>query len=255
MKNFLVILSLLTVFHLSMDGQLHYTQKDLPCFQKKFNVHVHLVLDSLQNGGVTIEQINDVFKESSEKFMPICLSFEVCKIDTITNYNFDSIPTNEEYTELATIFASTNRMNVFILSETFVPHRGGIAKICGLAGTSIFLNKSCMNALTHELGHFFGLAHTFEGEGEELVDGSNCLTAGDRICDTPADPYVQFDEISRWISPKCVFTRDIKDQNGDYFQPQVGNVMSYYNCPCEGFTRGQFLKMGENYLNFHKKLW
>jgi hypothetical protein len=34
--------------------------------------------------------------------------------------------------------------------------------------------------LTHELGHYFNLDHTFAG-----CDGSNCATSGDRVCDTP----------------------------------------------------------------------
>lgn len=35
--------------------------------------------------------------------------------------------------------------------------------------------------LTHELGHFFNLNHTFQA-----CDGANCATSGDRVCDTPA---------------------------------------------------------------------
>lgn len=34
--------------------------------------------------------------------------------------------------------------------------------------------------LTHELGHYFNLDHTFAG------CGTNCATSGDRVCDTPA---------------------------------------------------------------------
>lgn len=34
--------------------------------------------------------------------------------------------------------------------------------------------------LTHELGHFFNLDHTFDA-----CDGSNCATSGDLVCDTP----------------------------------------------------------------------
>ncbi|WP_264520207.1 zinc-dependent metalloprotease [Flavobacterium sp. N1994] len=34
--------------------------------------------------------------------------------------------------------------------------------------------------LTHELGHFFNLDHTFTA-----CDGANCATSGDRVCDTP----------------------------------------------------------------------
>lgn len=39
----------------------------------------------------------------------------------------------------------------------------------------------------HEVGHVFSLLHPFEtGLGVECTNGSNCVTAGDRICDTPA---------------------------------------------------------------------
>ena len=36
--------------------------------------------------------------------------------------------------------------------------------------------------LTHELGHFFNLDHTFNG----CTTASNCATSGDKVCDTPA---------------------------------------------------------------------
>lgn len=43
----------------------------------------------------------------------------------------------------------------------------------------------------HEVGHVLGLYHPFETQfGNECTDGSNCATAGDRICDTPASPVV-----------------------------------------------------------------
>ena len=35
--------------------------------------------------------------------------------------------------------------------------------------------------LTHELGHFFNLRHTFQS-----CDGANCATSGDLVCDTPS---------------------------------------------------------------------
>lgn len=35
--------------------------------------------------------------------------------------------------------------------------------------------------LTHELGHFFNLNHTFNA-----CDGANCATSGDKVCDTPS---------------------------------------------------------------------
>lgn len=42
--------------------------------------------------------------------------------------------------------------------------------------------------LTHELGHFFKLSHTFDG-----CDGSNCATSGDFVCDTPSTDQARYD--------------------------------------------------------------
>jgi len=108
--------------------------------------------------------------------------------------------------------------------------------------------------LTHEMGHMFGLLHTFEGNGIELVNGSNCETEGDLICDTPADPFVEGDDMSLYIGEDCEFISIKLDSNFQYYQPDVGNIMSYYPCSC-GFTRGQYLKMAETFLNSDPKMW
>jgi predicted Zn-dependent protease len=42
--------------------------------------------------------------------------------------------------------------------------------------------------LTHELGHFFNLSHTFQG-----CDGSNCASSGDKVCDTPPTDQPRYD--------------------------------------------------------------
>ena len=53
------------------------------------------------------------------------------------------------------------------------------------------MNPNCGgNVLAHELGHNIGLFHTHESP-KEFVDGSNCIQAGDRVCDTNADPNIQ----------------------------------------------------------------
>lgn len=234
-----------------VSGQLHYRFKDLPCLNKTFNIDVHIVMDSLRSKTFTRQDIVNGFSDANEKFSEICVNFVPCKIDTIYDYAFDSIWTSQEYGLLSTLYSSPNKLNLFIITDIAINFMNRPQPICGLAGNSIFIGNGCFGALAHEFGHVFGLAHTFEGAGLELVDGSNCETAGDGICDTPADPYEIFAPLKDYID-KCEFISEKKDANGRFYTPHVANVMSYYNCPCNHFSRGQFLKMANVILSTYK---
>lgn len=101
--------------------------------------------------------------------------------------------------------------------------------------------------VAHEVGHYFYLFHTFGGSlfgqlTEELVDGSNCSTTGDLVCDTPADPYPKVA-----VDPAdCQYNSTFADANGDAYLPLTDNIMSYYPIPCwESFTNGQVTRMQE----------
>lgn len=77
--------------------------------------------------------------------------------------------------------------------------------------------------LAHELGHFFGLWHTHTlFNGLELVNGSNCATAGDLLCDTPADPNLGLTGTNG-----CSYEGNFTDPNGDIYNPDPTNIMSY----------------------------
>ena len=131
--------------------------------------------------------------------------------------------------------------------------------------------------LSHEIGHFFSLMHTFFGwETEpwqedlhgnpvtqvfspypwaqirvELADGSNCEISADRICDTPPD--YGFGSFWGGCSP---FTLEVYDRNNDLVEPMQNNYMSYFfNCPEYEFTpmqeaamRADFSSPARNYL-------
>ncbi len=122
----------------------------------------------------------------------------------------------------------------------------------------VFVTYSCVTGgttLEHELGHYFTLFHTHgttnTGTTDELVNGSNCSNAGDRLCDTPADP-----NLSGKVS-NCVYVGNDTDANGDIYNPQVENIMSYAPDQCQDlFTPGQYEKirtgfeLGRLYLNW-----
>lgn len=132
--------------------------------------------------------------------------------------------------------------------------------------------------LEHEIGHFFSLPHTHVGwEGDisqgstnggyqpdihgdtvriqiitgstqsgpvevELVNGSNCNVAGDRICDTPPD--YGFGQSCGC----CTMVYDVWDRNGDKIEPMIDNVMSYSNgCDPFLFSQEQIITMQSDF--------
>jgi hypothetical protein len=234
------------------------TMDRLPCVDKKFSVVAHIFLDSLGNAGVTETQITEAFEGANSDFADICISFEVCEFVYHPNFEYDRHDREQEWEELQVLYHQENRINVFYVNKIEVPE-----KVCGYAGlgqiantvfSGIVIQKTggCCGQQTHshELGHYFGLEHTFEGGGIELADGSNCETAGDGICDTPADPYVHPSPVEDYVDDNCRFIFMGQDANGDYYDPITGNIMSYYPgaCTC-GFTHGQLKKMALHYLN------
>ncbi len=243
---------------LSEAQQYHHNYEPLPCLNKKFSIVAHIIRDSFYVEGITENAINSAVAGTSAKFDPICVDFEVCEFLTIDDFHFDTIFGPGEWEELNLRWHETGRINVYfssIVGDPADPICGFAAgSVAGLYSGGIMLSKTCTGGLTHEMGHFFGLAHPFDGGGE-LVDGSNCATAGDGICDTPADPFDPNDTETVWTNQCQYFIATMQDANGDYYRPDIGNVMSYYGCGCGGFTYQQYLRMANSYLNAPEKMW
>lgn len=109
---------------------------------------------------------------------------------------------------------------------------------------TIYIHESAWlkkGTILHELGHFFGLQHTFgkdpkENATKEKTDQSNCNTAGDFICDTRADP-------NGIIDSNCEFVGLSDGKKHDY-NPPIANYMSYYKNHCRSnFTKLQLQRM------------
>ncbi len=110
-------------------------------------------------------------------------------------------------------------------------HLGGI-------GTSSAANAG--RTLTHEIGHWLGLYHPFQGSG----GSSGCFGRGDRVDDTPpvAEP-----------SYGCTGSQNPNTCSGD-FPDEVDNIenfMDYANGNCMNmFTNGQKTRMNSYLASF-----
>ena len=254
-----------------VNGQnLDTRQAPLPCVDKTFSVIAHIVLDSLGEPNITEEAIQESIDSANSAFSPICIGFEICEFRIIPNFQFDTLNFgNTEFDELQVQHHVANRINMFFITdfETQMPpyvcgstNLGGITEL--EEGGLVIRKGDCMESgsktVPHELGHFFGLLHTFEGNREEFVNGSNCATTADMICDTPSDPFLIGDPISIYIdeAEECRFILPEMDANGEWYAPDVGNYMNYYpsECAC-GFTHEQYLRMAETFLSSSPKAW
>jgi hypothetical protein len=112
----------------------------------------------------------------------------------------------------------------------------------------IFIAKKHLTdpAFIHEMGHFFGLLHTFEKQitQQSNIDNKKCTKNGDKICDTPPDPFG-----ASFIESDCKLFGDYKDGNGKNFRPDMNNFMSYY-----GSCRTQFSPQQQHLMYFIAKM-
>jgi hypothetical protein len=211
-------------------------------------VQVHIVRESNGSGGIKKQDAMQRICELNQRFDPTNFYFYLKNdIRVINNSTF-----------YAHTFQQGNIMmfqnNVAgALNMYFVQDAAGNCGYFSPSGGAVAITNSCAGAnettITHEVGHFFSLPHTFFGwEGgttppsaeQERVNGSNCSTAADNFCDTPPD-Y----EWDRW---NCSSPPTFTDLNGASFTPDGTLYMSYSDDACTNrFSTEQNTAM-TNYL-------
>lgn len=206
------------------------------------------------SGKVTYKNILDQMCSTNEHFADMGIVFYIKDINEINN--------TQVYNEHRTTINGTmraefddNAINVYVPNNANTSS-DGLGTTLGYydpARDLLVMRRSEVSnrnsTFTHEVGHFLGLPHPHLGwdaepyEGSEnaptfspggirteLVDGSNCEVAGDRICDTPPDYNLGFG----W--PDCNYTGGAKDPNGVPLDPQEINFMAYFlNCQLDEY--------------------
>jgi hypothetical protein len=243
------------------------TLKHDTCLNKKFSVVFYIVQDSNYTWGgnppLTAANLTTCINNLNTAYKPICVSFERCSTVVIPNFPFNGWRRDITEPIVTANWYTDKTINIYLVDTIKLPAgASGYAYMPGGKDVIVLL-KNAVTGTTpiHEMGHFFGLIHTFNditnlaplptptavasptnapALTSELVtrDASirNCYTNGDGFCDTDADCFPQGFNV---VWP-CTMQHGPVDASQDYFIPPVDNYMTYFrNCRCK-FTQEQY---------------
>lgn len=210
-----------------------------------------------------LEQLNEAFANMgayySEKGVNTNIQFCLAQRDEDGNifngikrhqsiYTDMSIPGSYGYIMDNAIIDYKQYINIQIVKNACVGGNCNVAGFAGLHRIVVEADNFLSTTLMHEVGHFFGLNHTFSGG----CKNDDCLRDGDRVCDTPPDQKTLEGCSNEYNS--C--TTDIDDHSpNNPFRPihsgglgdqpdDHNNYMDYNWSSCRvHFTRGQADRM------------
>ncbi|MFD0835545.1 T9SS type A sorting domain-containing protein [Mariniflexile aquimaris] len=218
-------------------------------FINSIPVKAHVIRSSDGTGGICESDLYNAFSNLNTVYADAFMSFFLCEgINYINEDELCHLNKGDE-TNLIERYNVPGLINIYFTDDILGESDD---TLCGYTDNSgrndvIVLKNSCVtnsSSLAHEMGHFFSLIHTHGPDNTKLttefVDGSNCDTDGDGICDTPADPKLT----SKNVNNFCEYTGTEKDAHGDLFAPDAQNIMSYSLKGCRShFSNQQLARM------------
>ena len=217
---------------------LRQANRNQDVFTKFLPIALHNI-----NGAVSAEDVDAIWNQIVEGFngtdiVPCKHSeffYQEWMIDPDTlSYEY-WFGTNEEYDYGS--YASQNTLgdacNIFILPSIAGPTAGfswiNNNALTPYDGVYIEGMHAASKMMTHELGHYCGLYHTFEGGG---CSEDDCATDGDLVCDTPPT----------YTNESCTALPFCEDAD-------VTNYMDYTGQCRDHFTQGQIERMHAALVN------
>jgi hypothetical protein len=173
---------------------------------KIINAFFHILRRNDGTGGLSQAQVDNWISVFCQDYLEHQIVIRVTGQSNLNNTTFYNGMIDANYSSLVNTDTHSDAIDIYLLSPNDTYSRAvnipGIALAVGGShqGTSV---------LSHEFGHCLGLFHTHSGRGcndyincEEDIDGSNCSTCGDLVCDTPADPC-----LSGNVNINCDYSR------------------------------------------------
>jgi len=219
---------------------------------------IHVVRRSDGSGGLPEDRVQAAIEDANRHFagagIAFCRSGPTNFIDD--DFFYEDIETIADIDLLRQTDVVEGTINCYFTEV--LPGLCGISSFTTSPVQGIVMLNDCTATATdsstfsHEIGHYFDLYHTHEPAfGLECVDGSNCTSAGDLLCDTPADPLLGFSNVSG-----CEYIGSARDScNNEPYAPDPANIMSYSPQSCTDiFTPDQYARARATLENFRPEL-
>lgn len=208
---------------------------------------IHIIRQTDGTGGLTLANLQVAMDDLNRLWLPAGFQFyQHGNVDYINDDYFYTIPDNQtRRDQLRQTNPFPNTINVYFVNE--------LVNLCGQSSFSndpiqgVLMDNDCVGAgnspstLAHEIGHYFDLYHTHETVfGAECPNGDDCPETGDLLCDTPADPTLNYETN---VTEACVWTGTANAPDGcdtTPYNPSTRNIMSYSRRTCRNiFTPNQ----------------
>jgi len=210
---------------------------------------VHVVRDANGNGGQSESQVQEALSYLDQDFNPHNIFFVPdCEIDYIDDSQYYVINGTHD---IFTVNNNPNGIDIYLFPDFPFPVNSGGGMASDFCSKEFYVSGNFWlppytsivrsHVISHEMGHCLGLYHPFD-HPPQLVNDPSCnggvsfTPLGDFICDTPADPNMDFD-----VNPAtCQWGGSGNDQNGVPFNPDETNIMAYSHVDCQNhFSAGQ----------------
>ncbi|MCS7036331.1 MAG: zinc-dependent metalloprotease [Saprospiraceae bacterium] len=206
-----------------------------------FSIFVHILRnDDGSNAAMSDAVLADNLQRMADFYRPHNICFTFVGRDFIDNTGWNTNYMTSQIGAMHAVNPHNDAIDIYVHRDNFQGSGGNSYSIpsvfCSVAAPSSF-------NFEHEMGHCLGLWHTFEtAAGAECPDGSNCASAGDQVCDTPAD--YSGSQSNSGAGCTHTGTQTINCNGGTFgYDPPTRNIMSYWWFCYSEFTAGQAARM------------